>query len=473
MRNVLQASVRERVLAVQSTSMRSIRNYISQLRRFQSNARLYLLYSFASGFAMGIMRLLFNFYVLSLGHDRAFLGALVALPPLVITVAAIPAGMLGHRIGYRSVLIGGAAFMAASVLGISFSTAAIGLVLFSIVRGLSHTLLQVSSAPFMAENSEASERTHLFSVQFAARMLASFFGLLLAGVLPSLVARALSIGAEAPLSYRASLWVGAGLLALAILPLLRMTPLPESTESRPHPSLREMFRPPGHLIRLFLPQVIIGFGAGALVPFLNVFFKMEFGLSDGVIGVLYAFQSVVMALATLVAPIVAERLGRIRAVVVVQLLSIPFLVLLGYAPFVSLSAIGFLARQPDEHGQSALHGVRDGSGRPGEATHGQRADANELAGNTRRQCTRQREASGGARLLRPLPDHHRLLPARLSAHSHVLRAREGRRGWRHLRRLAIWSEDAAFLYGNEHSKRKCSENDRPKQERVSPTASER
>jgi MFS family permease len=336
--------VRIEIPSVQSRSMPPVRNYLSQLRRFQSNARLYLLYSFASGFAMGIMRLLFNFYVLSLSYDRAFLGMLVALPPLVITAAAIPVGMLGHRIGYRAVLIGGAVFMAASVLGTSFSTGVVGLVLFAACRGLSTTMLQVSSAPFMTENSESTERTHLFSVQFATRMLASFFGLLLAGVLPSLVARGMSIGAEDPLAYRASLWVGAALLALAILPLLRMARLPESTEPRPRTSLREMFRPPGQLIRLFLPQVIIGFGAGALVPFLNVFFKTEFGLSDSVIGILYAFQSVVMALATLAAPIVAERLKRVRAVVVVQLLSIPFLILLGYAPLVSLSAIGFLAR---------------------------------------------------------------------------------------------------------------------------------
>jgi len=324
--------------------MRTLRDYIVQLRRFQTNARLYLLYSFASGFSLGIMRLLFNFYILSLGHDRAFLGTLVALPPLVITFAAVPAGMLGHRIGYRATLIAGAALLVGSMLGLSLSTAAIALVLFSVGRGLSQTLTSVSSAPFMAENSEASERTHLFSVQFATRMLASFFGLLLAGVLPSLVAVGFGIGAEDPLAYRVSIWVGAGLLALAILPLLRMTRLPESTEPRPRAKLREMFHAPGKLVRLFLPQVIIGFGAGALVPFLNVFFKTEFGLSDSVIGVLFAFQSVVMALATLVGPIVAARLKRIRAVVVVQLLSIPFLILLGYAPLVSLSAIGFLAR---------------------------------------------------------------------------------------------------------------------------------
>jgi predicted MFS family arabinose efflux permease len=105
-----------------------------------------------------------------------------------------------------------------------------------------------------------------------------------------------------------------------------------------------MFRNPGQLARLFVPQVVIGFGAGVLVPFLNVYFKTRFGLSDITVGFLYAFQSVFMALATLLGPIVAERLRRVRAVVFVQLLSIPFLVLLGYAPLVSLSALGFFAR---------------------------------------------------------------------------------------------------------------------------------
>ncbi len=330
--------------SVESVPMPPLREYLSKLRQFQSNARLYLLYSFASGLAMGIPRLLFNYYVLSLGYDRAFLGALVAIPPLLITAAAIPVGILGGRIGYRSVLIGGALFTGASMLGISFSVSATALVLFTVCRGISRTMLQVSGAPFMAENSERSERTHLFSVQFATRTLASFFGLLLAGVLPSIFAAVLSIGAEDPTAYRASLWVGAGILAMAVVPLLRMSPVPASVKPRAHLKLREMFHNPGKLIRIFLPQMIIGFGAGALVPFLNVYFKTEFGLSDSVIGVLFAFQSVMMAIATLVGPIVAERLRRVRAVVLMQVLSVPFLIILGYVPILSFSTLGFLAR---------------------------------------------------------------------------------------------------------------------------------
>jgi len=324
--------------------MSPFRDYLHQLRRFQSNARLYLLYSFVSGLSLGILRLLFNFYVLSLGFDRGFLGTLVALPPLVIACLAIPAGMASHRFGLRFTLVTGAALMVVSVFGVSVSSAAVGLILFSVSRGLSRTLLSVSNAPFMVENSDVPERTHLFSVQFATRMAAVFIGSSLAGALPTLVAWIAGVGAEDAFAYRGSLWICAALYALAIVPLVRLPRLPRGTNPRPNPRLREMFGNPRLLVRLFLPQVVIGFGAGVLVPFLNVYLRTRFGLPDVTIGFLYAFQSVFMALATLLGPVIAERLGRIRAVVLVQFLSIPFLVLLGYAPLLSLSAAGFLAR---------------------------------------------------------------------------------------------------------------------------------
>jgi len=318
--------------------------YLSRVRKFQHNARWYLLFSLMSGFAMGIMRLLFNFYVLSLGFDTSTLGLLVALPPIVVTISAIPMGMLGHRIGFRAALLIGVVLMAGSMVGLSLSSVLVGLVFFAALRGLSQTMLQVSSAPFMAENSSTDERTHLFSVQFAARLFANFFGLLLAGVLPSIIAGVLHVGAESPTAYRGALLVGAALYSLALLPLLRTKREPIAHEQTEPLRLREMFHPPGLLFRLFLPQVVIGLGAGALVPFLNVFFKVKFGVPDATLGVLFAFQSVLMAFATLIGPVLADRWGKTKAVVGMQVLSVPFLGILGYMPTLSLSAVGFLCR---------------------------------------------------------------------------------------------------------------------------------
>ena len=318
--------------------------YLSQVRRFGRNARLYLLYSLLSGFGMGILRLFFNLYVLSLGHDTALLGLLVAMPPIVAATSALPLGLLGHRIGFRRALLLGGGLMVAAISGIAWSTSVAALVGFALCRGLARTLLEVCNAPFLAENSRAQERTHLFSVQFAARTLSGVFGFLLAGSLPLLFAQVLSVGAEDPLAYRGALMVGAGVFLFALIPLRKTRTQELDRHREPSPGLREAFGSPGLLLRLFAPQVIIGLGAGALVPFLNVFFKGRFGVSDTVLGAIFAGQSLMMGLATLAGPALAHRWGRIRTVVAAQLCSIPFLALLGHAPQFGPAVVGFLAR---------------------------------------------------------------------------------------------------------------------------------
>ena len=49
----------------------AVSEYASRVRAFSRNARLYLLNVVIVGAAMGVFRLLFNFYVLSLGYDEA------------------------------------------------------------------------------------------------------------------------------------------------------------------------------------------------------------------------------------------------------------------------------------------------------------------------------------------------------------------------------------------------------------------
>ena len=324
--------------------MSPLKRYLEQVKQFGPNARWYLVFSMMSGFAMGIMRLLFNLYAKSLGFDLSAIGLLISVPPLVVTIFAIPMGMLGQRIGFRYTLIIGVILMSGTLLGISLSTALAGLVAFSLLRGFSQTMLQVSSAPFMAENSTSQERTHLFSVQFAARMFANFFGLLLAGVLPTIIAGILDVGSESPMAYRGALMVGAILYAFAMLPLMRTKSDPALRANREPIRVREMFHSPGLLIRLFLPQVVIGLGAGALVPFLNLFFKAKFGMPDAALGTLFAVQSVLMAFAMLIGPVLADRWGKTKTVVGMQVLSVPFLGILGYVPMLSVAAVGFFVR---------------------------------------------------------------------------------------------------------------------------------
>ncbi len=329
--------------------MGPFRAYGRRLRQFGSNARLYLGYTFLSGLGFAVYRLFFNLYVLALGYEPAFLGVLVGLPALVATLFAVPAGLLGDRFGHRKLLLCALGLVALSLLMIVIFPTRAALLAFGVGFGLSRTLMDVVNAPFMAAHSGDAERTHLFSVQFSARTLSGFFGSLVAGALPALFAVLLGVEGGDPAVYRGTLLVGAFIFLASALPLLRLniqSPLPtarvRSSRSRLH--LPQGLRPSRSMLRLIAPHVVVGLGAGALIPFMNVFFKTQFAVSDSLLGALFAGQSLFIGLATLLGPILAERLGKVRTVVFTQVLSIPFLIVLGFAPFLAPAGVAFLFR---------------------------------------------------------------------------------------------------------------------------------
>ena len=82
-----------------------LEEYSSRVRAFRPNARYYLLSVMITGAAMGVYRLLFNFYVLSLGYDEALLGNLVTVSSLTALLAALPMGYLADIIGRKASLV--------------------------------------------------------------------------------------------------------------------------------------------------------------------------------------------------------------------------------------------------------------------------------------------------------------------------------------------------------------------------------
>ncbi len=96
--------------------------------------------------------------------------------------------------------------------------------------------------------------------------------------------------------------------------------------------------------KLVTPMLVTSIGAGLIMPFMNVFFRVVHDQPDPVIGSLFAWGSLAMGLGLLAAPALADRAGKIQVVVVTQALSVPFLVLLGFAPWFWLSAAAYYVR---------------------------------------------------------------------------------------------------------------------------------
>jgi len=81
-----------------------------------------------------------------------------------------------------------------------------------------------------------------------------------------------------------------------------------------------------------------------LIPFMNIFFRYRYNLSDDTIGALFGIGSLGMGFALMMGPILAERWGKPKTVVITQGLSIPFLIILGFVHSLTLAYVAFFVR---------------------------------------------------------------------------------------------------------------------------------
>jgi MFS family permease len=322
-----------------------LETYADRLGAFHPNARLYLLTVILSGAAMGVFRLLFNFYVLSLGYDESFLGNLVTASSLTALLLALPMGYLADSLGRKaSLLIGGLGIAVAIFVMVLWPVAPV-LIAMNVLLGMSQSLSGVTMGPFLMENSSEKERTYLFSFGSGLQMASASVGNWVGGNLPSWMAGQAQVAATDATAYGLSLLVVAAGAGLAVFPLFLMR-LPRLAKSQ-----RSAFAPvayfsknPGLLGKLVLPMLVTSVGAGLIMPFMNVFFRQVYNQSDQTIGGMFAWGSLAMGIGLMIAPPLADRMGKIQLVVITQAVSIPFLALLGFSPWFAISASAYYIR---------------------------------------------------------------------------------------------------------------------------------
>jgi MFS family permease len=319
--------------------------YLRRIRAFSRNARFYLLSTIITGLSYSIYWLIFNLYIDSSGYSRSFLGELQSMPHLIAIFAGVPAGVLTDRIGRKRAMLLAVVGQTAAMLGVVVASGPNFLRVSMITFGASESLWWVASAPFMMENSTEEERDALFSANFGLQTLIGFFGTLVGGYMPTVFGNLMDVGVESPPAYQATLGVMVALWVLALVPLIAIREQPRSVtaEVRSIWPWRNISNP-SFVMRLFIPNIVISMGAAILIPYMNLFFKETFAIPDSTLGALFAVSSVITGTATLAAPLLADRWGRIRSLVITQLTSIPFLLTIGFSPIFWVAGLAFWVR---------------------------------------------------------------------------------------------------------------------------------
>ncbi len=318
--------------------------------RFHRDARLYLVTSFVAGAALSLYWIDFNLYLASLGLSTANIGVVSTLASVAGALVAFPASAASDRFGRRAVIAGGIAAALLALLGLIASTSLVLIIVFAALWSAGQQAMLVVGAPFMTEHSEPEHRNELFAVQFAIQNVTNIVAAILGGVVAVAIAGSVGLDPAGPGTYRIILVIMTVLLvaALGTVALLRddrphvqargtMRAIGEPA-SFPHDPRRSRFmaglvvRDRRRFMHLLAPGLLIAIGAGQVIPFLNLYVQRKFGLDLASLNAVFAITSLGTVLAILAQPRLARRFGQITSVVIVQGLSIPFLVILGFSP---------------------------------------------------------------------------------------------------------------------------------------------
>ncbi len=285
-----------------------------------------IIYSFGNG----IFRVLFNLYILDLGFSGSFLGTLLALNFASAGISSIPAGKVCDIIGRKRSMLISTGIVSVAMLVLVTTEVKIILMAVNVLRGTAYAMRRVSRSPFMMEQSDKEERMHLFSGAASLRMFSGVGGRVLAGIMPALMLYYAGVGTDL-LQNRYTMLISVLLFSLSIIPLFKIKEkvLPDNKKE----SLKDLkswikLKHPGTVKKLLVNSAFIGFGAGLIVQYFNVFFDQFVGMSTFQIGVLMAVGRSTMGITVFLLPILVSRVGKVRSVVITQMASLPFLALM-------------------------------------------------------------------------------------------------------------------------------------------------
>ncbi|MHB8106413.1 MAG: MFS transporter [Candidatus Cryosericum sp.] len=324
------------------------RRYWTAICHLGTNMRLLLAGAALLGLGNGIFLTFFNLYLKQGGLGEAFLGRLNSLGTIGSLALAIPAGLLVTRLGSRTSLVLSCALVA--VFGALQAGVLVPALLIVLQIGVSasNMLYGATYNPEMMRSTDPGDRQVAFSLAFTIGTITSVVASVVGGLLPRLFAR---FGASSVTGLRLTLLIGAGFILASTVVFARLredqrgsrepagdTSPPVQSELEVTSSWRRF------AIRYAVVNVIIGFGAGLSIPYLNLYFADRFHASTVAVGNLFAMSNVVLTVGVLLAPWLVRKAGVLRTIGVTTGGSLVFLVIMAFTRNIIIAALAFWLR---------------------------------------------------------------------------------------------------------------------------------
>ncbi|GIV88875.1 MAG: MFS transporter [Pirellulaceae bacterium] len=303
-----------------------------------------LTHSFIYGFALSIADILFNFYLVSQGYTINDVGLLSMVSRAAGMVMGLPIGWLIDRFGPQRAMIGGVIGYALGWAALLQAPALPWLIAAQFVVGACYLLAATAVTPLLALVTTEEQRPLVFGMNASATLIVGLLGSAVGGVLPMGAALMMAVEPQSTVAYRVALTTVIGLSIVALWPVLVQLPaVAETRATGEEESVGSRRLSWFMLLWMALPSFLLGVGGGAILPFQNLFFRDQFGLSDAGVGLALSLASLGAGVGALLGAPVVRRIGLQRGAALLRLGATPAMLLM-LTPWLPLAIIGFFAR---------------------------------------------------------------------------------------------------------------------------------
>jgi predicted MFS family arabinose efflux permease len=295
-------------------------------------------------FGDGFVALLVPIYLYELGFSALAIGAIVTSTLIGTALLTLWVGMVANRHSRRRLLLAAAVLMAATGAGFAFITAFWPLILIAFVGTMNPTSGDASiflplEQTALTQTIEPQRRTALFARYCVIGSLAGAIGVLAAS-LPDLAAAWTGYSRTTAMQ---SMFVLYALLGVVSLMLYRpLSAAVEAPDEAPHRPLQQSKRLVYGLAALFGMD---SFGTGFLVQsLLALWLYQSFQISVTAAASILFWSGICSAISYFVAVPIADRIGLINTMVFTHLPSNILLILIPFAPDLTIAIALLLAR---------------------------------------------------------------------------------------------------------------------------------
>jgi MFS family permease len=268
------------------------------------------------------------------GQSVTNMGIVYATLGVTTVVFSLPFAILSDQHGRKQIMLVGSLITAVVIAVPGLTSNFLLLEISAIFGGLGEAMYLATWNAYLADTTTVDVRAATFSLSFMTFTIASGIGYCMPALFPF-------VNLDLLTAHRIT-FVGLGLFALVTsLSVQKWAAKTKPKQSRegilPRKSL-------GVILKFSTANLLIGLGAGLIIPLIPTWFLLRFQETDVFSGPLIAASNFIMGLTAFAAPSIAKRIGLVRGIVATQAMSTIFLLAVPLSPTPFLAAPLYVIR---------------------------------------------------------------------------------------------------------------------------------